>query len=62
MLKRWLFPTKNFSHKGAKVRLELVRKRKAILGLGFMRVKMWVVVWVVARRKRVRSLASGEEN
>jgi len=61
MLKRWLFPAKNFSHKGAKVRLVFVRKRKAILGLGFVRVDKWVVVWVVARWKRARSSASGEK-
>lgn len=34
MLKRSWFPWKNCSHKGAKERFELVRKRNAILGFG----------------------------
>ena len=47
---------KNFSQRGEKVRLELVRKRKAIFGVA----ERWEVVWgAAARRKRARSSASG---
>lgn len=43
MLKRCWWPWKNFSHKGAKERSEFVRKRKAILGLGFVVVPKWEI-------------------
>jgi hypothetical protein len=59
---------KNLFHKGAKERSEFVRKRKAILGLGFVAVpkREWTVREVeevvearMALWKRVRSSSSG---
>lgn len=67
MLKRclFLFLLKNFSHKGEKVRSELVRKRKAILGFGLVWVpkREWTerceeVEATVALLKRERSASS----
>jgi hypothetical protein len=59
---------KNLFHKGAKERSKFVRKRKAILGLGFVAVpkQEWTVREVeevvearMALWKRVRSSSSG---
>ena len=67
MLKRclFLFLLKNFSRKGEKVRSELVRKRKAILGFGLVWVprREWTerceeVEATVALLKRERSASS----
>jgi len=59
MLKRWVWEgEKKVSQRGEKVRLELVRKRKAIFGVE----ERWeVVCGAAARRKRARSSASGGE-
>jgi len=59
MLKRWVWEgEKKLSQRGKKVRLVLVRKRKATLGVE----ERWeVVCGAAARRNRARSSASGGE-
>ncbi|KAK1576124.1 hypothetical protein Q3G72_011151 [Acer saccharum] len=53
MLKRFSLPEKE-SHKGAKTRSELVRNRKAILGLGFEKER-WEILVAAAEREEVEA-------